>query len=149
MRPPSDLIGDSTGGVRVRLDQPTARYEPGERLRATVTLEPLPSVAFKAIEVSVVWYTSGQGDEDLHVHEFFRETVPTPAQPCAGVSTRLPRSPLSYAGRIVKVCWAVRVRVFQLGGRDRLIEHPFVLGGVAPPDFKDAPEAAKALVRTP
>jgi hypothetical protein len=40
---------------------------------------------------------------------------------------------LSYDGRIVKIHWCVRVRVFQGWGRELVLEEPFTLGTVPPP----------------
>jgi hypothetical protein len=50
-------------------------------------------------------------------------------------STRLPNSPLSYAGLIVKICWCVRVRVFLPRGKEVSLEVPFQLGAVPKPDL--------------
>ncbi|HVX63597.1 MAG TPA: hypothetical protein VHC19_23445, partial [Pirellulales bacterium] len=47
-------------------------------------------------------------------------------------SIKLPRSPLSYQGIIVKIQWCVRVRVFLPRGKELLAEAPFQLGAVPP-----------------
>ncbi len=78
-----------------------------------------------------MWYTEGKGEEDLAVH-FFDRLDPGAAlvdltQP-RPFSTRLPESPLSYAGVIVKIRWCVRVRVFLAQGKDLFAEEPFQLG---------------------
>jgi hypothetical protein len=45
-------------------------------------------------------------------------------------ATRLPHSPLSYDGPLVKIRWCVRVRVFLESGKDVVGEKIFRLGRV-------------------
>jgi hypothetical protein len=45
-------------------------------------------------------------------------------------STVLPKSPLSYDGRIVKIRWCIRVRAFLLGGKEIFGQKNFRLGDV-------------------
>jgi hypothetical protein len=45
---------------------------------------------------------------------------------------RLPASPLSYEGVVVKIRWCVRIRLFFATGRDFVSEHVFVVGDIAP-----------------
>jgi hypothetical protein len=49
-------------------------------------------------------------------------------------STRLPNSPLSYDGRIVKIRWCVRVRVFLPRGVELVEDELFQLGCVPRPE---------------
>ncbi len=48
------------------------------------------------------------------------------------MTTRLPNSPLTYAGVAVKIRWCVRVRAFLRRGREVFFEQTFVLGDVPP-----------------
>ena len=48
------------------------------------------------------------------------------------VAVRLPRSPLTYEGVIVKIRWCFRLRLFFESGRDHVSEHVFALGRVPP-----------------
>lgn len=118
--------------VRIALDKQRPDYEPGELISFEIRMAALvggPS----AVEVSIVWYTEGKGDEDLAVHFFDR------VQSAGALgdfrrphrySVALPNSPLSYDGVIVKIRWCVRVRVFVGRGRDFVTEEPFRLGHV-------------------
>jgi hypothetical protein len=120
--------------VAVELDRVPPHYQPGETLSGGWTLAAHPDQPVRAVELSVLWYTDGKGDEDLGVHHFERlsgdEGGPiAPGQP-RWFAARLPRSPLSYDGVLVKVCWCVRVRVFWDGG-EAVGEAPFRLGDVA------------------
>ena len=56
----------------IRLDGNGRVYRPGETLSGEYRIESLDASQVKAIEVSVLWYTEGKGDEDMAVHEFWR-----------------------------------------------------------------------------
>ena len=89
----------------------------------------------QAVERSVLWYTEGKGEEDLGVHFFERTETPeglAAAMPEGAFVVRLPVSPLSYEGVIVKVRWCIRVRIFFVSGRDFVSEHVFDLGHIPP-----------------
>ena len=84
-----------------------------------------------------MWHTEGKGDEDMAVVEFRRRDAEdgrlyNVARPVR-FSATLPNSPLSYDGRIVKVRWCVRVRVFLHRGKDVVGEKEFRLGDVQQP----------------
>jgi hypothetical protein len=49
----------------------------------------------------------------------------------------LPASPLSYDGRIVKICWCVRLRLFPRQGPEVIDEAAFRLGEVPMPEVID------------
>jgi len=123
----------ATPRVLVQFSQPDRCYAPGDAFRVSYEIEGLGDEAPWAIEHSVLWYTEGKGEEDLGVHFFERladrENIP-PAAGC--VATRLPTSPLTYEGAIVKIRWCVRIRIFFAGGRDFVSEHVFELGMVPP-----------------
>ncbi len=106
-------------------------YEPYETIlvRYEVTLP--PGVAVGSVERSILWYTEGKGEEDIGVHHFERITERSAviaATEGGSIEVRLPASPLSYEGIIVKIRWCVRVRLFFESGRDFVSEHVFELG---------------------
>lgn len=121
--------------VRIRFDGNGRVYHPGETLSGEYRIESVATDEVKAVEVSVLWYTEGKGDEDLAVHDFWRRS----AEAGDGIdlrrpgrfSTVLPKSPLSYRGILVKVRWCVRVRVFLTRGREVMGELAFRLGEVS------------------
>jgi len=131
----------SDEGVTVEFDQGKRVYQPGEMLAGGFFFSPAEGQELQAVEISVLWFTEGKGDEDMAVHHFQRisfggdEVASDPPEP--RFSTRLPRSPLSYEGVIVKIRWCVRVRVFFSQGRDVVGEAPFQLG--------DLPVAMEAI----
>jgi hypothetical protein len=127
--------------VLIRLDEGDRGYWPGETLAGEYRLESLASDDVKAIELSVLWYTEGKGDEDLAVHEFQRVSRDDgnwiETRRPARFSTTLPNSPLSYDGAIVRIRWCVRVRVFPRQGKEIMGELPFVLGDVQPAEASE------------
>lgn len=141
--------------VRVRFDGNGRAYRPGETLSGEYRIESVPAEEIKAVEVSVLWYTEGKGDEDLAVHDFWRSS----AEGIEGLdlrrpgrfSTVLPRSPLTYRGVLVKIRWCVRVRVFLTRGREVMGELAFRLGEVPAvrspaPAEPPAPKGRRELV---
>jgi hypothetical protein len=120
--------------ITLKLDAPTRDYQPGQPLAGQFYGEGGQATSMRAVELSVLWYTAGQGDEDFAVHHFQR-FVDEPARRLdlrrpQRFATVLPPSPLSYDGRIVKVCWCVRARLFPQQGPEAVVEVPFRLGSV-------------------
>lgn len=109
-------------------------YMPSERLEFEYRLQNLPASAINSVEASVVWYTEGKGSEDLGVHFFQRLTGIDIAAIDWNVArrlvTELPASPLSYEGRLLKIRWCIRVRVYLNDGREIKGEQPFYLGSI-------------------
>jgi hypothetical protein len=121
-------------GVTIRLEGDGRAYRPGETLAGEYTFDHVLPGDLKAVEVSVLWYTEGKGDEDLAVHAFWRfhaegGDVPDPRRP-ARFETLLPRCPLSYEGQLLKIRWCVRVRAFLHHGKEIFGERRFRLGDV-------------------
>ena len=126
----SETVVDEEG-AQLWVDRHARRYAPGEMLTGGYRLAEWREEELTAIELSVLWYTAGQGEEDFFVHHFERRKAAvlpmrhdeTPYR----FEVSMPASPLSYDGQIVKVCWAARLRGFFRGGRQRVIETPFWL----------------------
>ena len=122
--------------VRISLDGNGRTYRPGDTLSGEYRLESIVADEIRAVEVSVLWYSEGKGEEDMAVHEFWRLSAEdgdrTDSRQPGRFSTALPNSPLSYRGVIVKVRWCVRVRVFLTRGREVKGELGFRLGEVRP-----------------
>lgn len=114
-------------------------YEGGRELEATWRVSRVTLDSLTAIEISVMWYTEGKGDMDLHVHHFERMEEGEIRR--AGLADRqslsciLPATPLSYHGRLIRVRWCVRMRLFLSSGREIVTDQPFYL--VAPQSTKD------------
>jgi hypothetical protein len=120
--------------IIIRLDGNGCVYWPGETLSGEYRIGSIDVNQVKAVEISVLWYTEGKGDEDMAVHEFWRRQVDeahpiSPGRP-ERFSTTLPNSPLSYEGQIIKLHWCVRVRLFSHRGKEAVGEKAFRLGDV-------------------
>lgn len=106
-------------------------YEAGSSLTAKWRISRVPLDEVHSLETSVLWYTEGKGDEDLHVHHFHRLTDDQLRR--AGLADEqsthctLPATPLSYQGQLISVRWCVRVRIFLADGREIVTEQPFHL----------------------
>ena len=120
-------------GVIVELDGRGGPYWPGDLLSGSYRLVG-DVTGLEAVEVSVYWFTEGKGDEDLGVHHVEKRTRADSggSVPASGrFATRLPNSPLSYEGVLVKVIWGVHVRAVLAGGQ-RAGDVTFRLGDVRP-----------------
>ena len=121
--------------VIIHFDGNGRTYQPGETLAGEYLIDgPLPG-DIKAIEVSILWYSEGKGDEDMAVHDFRRFSPDDgdpihPAMPNR-FETTLPNSPLSYDGAIVNIRWCVRVRAFLHYGKDVVGQKRFQLGDIS------------------
>ena len=117
--------------VTVQFCSPDRRYEPLQSIAIRYAVDLPPGQVARAVERSIVWYTEGKGEEDIGVHTFERLTDRATAEATTGgFESRLPASPLSYEGEIVKIRWCVRIRLFFDAGRDFVSEHVFDLGHV-------------------
>lgn len=117
--------------MNVSLCRDDAAYSAGGFLKASWRVSRVSLDELQGVEVSVLWHTEGKGDEDISVHFFqrydmteLRSMVIGESQP---IQCRLPASPLSYRGTLVKIQWGVRVRVFGEDGSEAVAEHPFHL----------------------
>lgn len=117
-------------GLRLLSLQPC--LEPQELLEFEYCLKRVTSEMIDRLEVSVIWYTEGKGSEDIGVHYFESVTSEQLTYACLEeprrVATILPPNPLSYEGRLLKIRWCVRLRLYLLDGREMRAEQPFYLG---------------------
>jgi hypothetical protein len=118
--------------IEIDVDQPSGSFQPGEQVDGELHIANCSDRSLRAAECSVLWYTVGKGDEDLHVHDLERFEFEHEGRSVSSCTQRfsfkLPPSPQSYDGVIVKIRWCVRVRVFLAGGQEVVSEAPFVLG---------------------
>ena len=122
--------------IEITLDRENRQYQPDEELKVRYQISSVDPDEIQAVEASVLWYTEGTGEEDMSTHDF-RRVLPIDVinKVLIGSNTfqsRLPRSPLSYDGVIVKLHWVVRVRLFLTRGREIVQELKFQLGNLGP-----------------
>jgi hypothetical protein len=125
-------------------------FAPGETMAVDFQVDCVDPAELTAVEASVLWYSEGKGDEDLGIHYFKRYTAQREGETLhemRSLRTILPASPLSYDGRIVKVRWCVRLRIFMTRNRQFTESQVFQLGNVPRPMWEvvrpqaDAPAA--------
>jgi len=120
--------------ISIQIDDHQSLFLPGDVLSGAFQIDAVDAAQLQAVEVSVLWFTEGTGDEDLAVHYFERLTADTipelNLQQWRRFQTILPNSPLSYEGTSVKICWCVRVRAFLETGRNFVSERSFQLGNI-------------------
>src|SRR5688572_18910344 len=119
-------------------------FSAGDELLCEYQVDAVDPADSQAVEVSVLWYTEGKGEEDMGVH-FFERRLPVDAddgdlRPMRRLRTRLPNSPLSYSGAILSIHWCVRLRLFLRRGREYVLERPFTIGYVPPVVLNEPPE---------
>lgn len=136
--------------IALTLDRNTRMYQGGETMRIEFQFDAVRPEEIQATETSVLWFTEGKGEPDMGVHFFSRSTPDDVAagdlRPLQRLDVKLPPSPLTYDGVILKIRWCVRVRLFLTKGREYLEEQRFQLGDVptaVPADTGDG-EAADA-----
>jgi len=117
--------------IAIRIRSPNCVFHPGEQLECEYQIDAIQPSDIQAVETSVMWYTEGKGDEDLGVHYFERYTpsdvVDGDVRQLHCLDTRLPQTPLSYHGLIVKIRWCVRVRLFWGRGKETVVDRVFQL----------------------
>lgn len=130
-RPPTGLAAETQPAVNVSLCRDDGRYEAGRQLSAKWRVRRVPLQRVQGLEVSVLWYTEGKGDEDLHVHHFHRLTAEqlrrTGLADEQSLRCQLPATPLSYHGQLIQIRWCIRLRLFIDDGREIVAEQPFHL----------------------
>lgn len=115
----------------VRVELAGERFHPGDEVSGAFVLVGGPPPDADSVELSVLWHTSGKGTEDLGVIHYrgwaladgTLADLPNPGT----FSVRLPNTPWSYDGTLVKINWVARVRVRYGTAGEVLAEAPFVL----------------------
>jgi len=109
----------------IELDRHPVIYLPGETLRAGCHIDKHSVSEVIAVEMSVLWFTEGKGSEDMAVHHFNRFSAIKPTstdEPDCHIKTTLPNSPLSYEGKILRLRWCVRARLFGHDGSEQVVQ---------------------------
>ena len=115
--------------MNVTLCRENGVYPSGGVLSAKWKVSRVSLDELQGVEISVLWHTQGKGDEDLNVHHFQRLTEAQVRRIGLAdeqvVQCQLPPTPLSYHGRLISVCWCLRLRLFLSGGREIVADRAF------------------------
>jgi hypothetical protein len=99
----------------IHLELAAPRYLPGAELAGVFVIPGGPPEDTRSVELSVLWRTSGKGTEDFGV-TFYQAwkaedgtlaTLPNPNT----FTVKLPQTPWSYDGELIKIHWLARVRL--------------------------------------
>jgi hypothetical protein len=122
--------------VTLWIDREQSVFRPGDTLTGGFALRPEEDDPVRAAELSVLWYTREPGTVDQGVCHFEEFTAvdgdPQSLYRDRSFRTRLPDGPFTYDGEVVKVRWAVRLRLRYVNGEDVVQEVPFRLGTAGP-----------------
>lgn len=79
-------------------------FLPGDTVEGTVAwhLDPPP----QTMELRLLWYTEGKGDQDLGIVETISFATPA-ADDHRSFSVRLPAGPYSFSGKLISLVWAL------------------------------------------
>jgi hypothetical protein len=127
LKKPKEKNMDTVFGIH--FDRENMTYQPGGQLGGQITYTATKDLSLKRAEVSVLWYTSGKGDQDMSVISLdtsYEDSV-LPAGATIPFQAALPDSPRSYDGTLLKIHWVVRIRVFPQGGSDFGAEAEFLV----------------------
>ena len=129
---PRRPIRRSEPAVNLRLLNLQRGLEPSEQLEFEYSIQRVAPELVDGLEISVMWLTEGKGSEDIGIHLFQRlnrdDLCDIPLEQPRQITSVLPSSPLSYEGRLLKIRWCVRLRLFLSDGREITAENPFYLG---------------------
>ena len=117
--------------ISIRLCDPHRHYQPGDRMVCSYQVDAIAADAIQSVEASILWITSGKGEEDIGIHEFHRRLKDDDNPDLRTLyqfETSLPNSPLSFGGTIVKLHWLARVRLFLQEGTSYSQDLSFQLG---------------------
>lgn len=106
--------GDSPIRIRLKGEDGTMRFPPGEQIAGLVEIFPESTIRCQGVEIRVLWYTEGKGRRNEGVVETWRFDINqiTPEQGFSeGFTVSLPSAPWSYAGHFINIVWAVHVKI--------------------------------------
>jgi hypothetical protein len=118
------------GPVSLWVDHRTT-FPPGATLTGGYTLRAGDAGVLRTVELSVLWYTDDRGIGEMgvcHYEERAAEGGQAPLYGTRPFRAHLPQGPFSHDGKLVKLRWAVRLRLRYAGGEEVVRELPFRLG---------------------
>lgn len=127
MTPPTD------DRIELRIIGPHRQFDPDARLVCEYEIDKDIFDDLNAAETSIIWTTEGKGDADMGVHFFVRRNRVKLNEDRSLVyrfETKLPGSPLSFDGSMIKIRWLVRVKLFLKKSKVISTEKEFRLGRV-------------------
>lgn len=92
------------GWIQIEPEGGANTFLPGETIAGTVSWQLEPPLT--NVELRLIWYTEGKGDQDLQIVE--TAELPNPGiADRRGFSLRLPQGPYSFSGKLISILWAL------------------------------------------
>ena len=95
-----------TDWIRIETRDGSTAFLPGETVEGTAAWHFEPPA--KSVELRLLWYTEGKGDQDLGIVETVPFTDPG-AEELRRFHVRLPQGPFSFSGKLISLAWALEV----------------------------------------
>ena len=126
--------------ISIHLDKPGKDYVPSDNLVCDYQIDAIEAEEILMVEVSVLWVSSGKGDEDSGIHFIRRRLADTAMdadlREMERIETTLPPTPLSYTGEILNIQWCVRIRLILKNGDEYVVDQEFRVGEMALPKME-------------
>ncbi|HEY9422530.1 MAG TPA: hypothetical protein VIW92_14025 [Thermoanaerobaculia bacterium] len=92
--------------IRIETDGGANAFLPGETITGTVSWQLDPPLT--NMELRLIWYTEGKGDQDLQIVETAELHSPGVVER-RGFTVRVPQGPYSFSGKLISILWALEV----------------------------------------
>lgn len=92
--------------IEITLDENKHNYKPGELVRGTVEWRFERNL--KALEIRLIWKTTGKGDSDMGMVDSIVVEVP-PGYKKMPFELRMPSGPYSFSGKLISIMWLLEV----------------------------------------
>jgi hypothetical protein len=96
--------------ITISIDQSTPQYRPGETISGTASWTELGAET-EGIEIRLLWYTEGKGNQDLEVVESVPGNITHPTG-LAKFEFTAPTRPFSFSGKLISLIWTIEVVLF-------------------------------------
>jgi hypothetical protein len=93
--------------IEIELHDGRTDYEPGSEVRGRATW--FFRDAPERLEARLFWYTRGRGTQDVEIVQVVPLGQGGGSHGWGEFRFQLPRTPYSYSGQLVSICWAVEV----------------------------------------
>jgi hypothetical protein len=92
--------------IRIETEGGANAFLPGENLQGTVSWQ--LDLPLEDVELRLIWYTEGKGDQDLEIVETAKFHTPGIVDR-RGFTVHIPQGPYSFSGKLISILWALEV----------------------------------------
>lgn len=132
--------------LQIQIDHQSPRFAPGDEIKGKVQWSELPANTNK-LAVRLLWFTSGKGTRDMNTCQEIVQPLGT-APSTSTFQFIAPHRPLSFAGQLISLQWAIEAVVFP--SMQSTLAEIIITHGQAEIILPDASQESKRLgVRKP